>query len=316
MRSATLALFLVLLPPAIGADADPAAEDLTLTLRAGQYAAFRFDPARLCYVAAKLPPPLPPLPEAAARAVARVPDWLRAATEEQLRRLLLVPAKGPVGPAERDADGDGLPDRVRAREDGTLVMKRNRGLPGAPRFIDFRPEVRRAFAQNFGLASWPTASGGAVLVGNLDGATFRAAPYGAVEKLDAALPPAERGETPVRAEADLDGDGDPDRIEGTLDGELKLYLGPDFTEVPDAFSGLDVGEAAAPAILGTPDGLMLVVGRLEGDLLLFTIRCEDGRIRLVERDSWDFTPSPEAKDLAAFLERYGFPEEEEVLEAG
>jgi hypothetical protein len=314
MRPAMLALLLlVLLPPTFGADADPAVEDLTITLRAGQYAALRFDPARLCYTAVKLPPPLPPLPDAAARAVARVPEWLRAATDEQLRRLLLVPASGPAGPAERDADGDGLLDRVRAREDGTLVFRRNRGLPGAPRFLDFRPEVRRAFARGFGLASVPSVVDGALLVTNLDGGRFRAEPYGPVEELDAGPPAAARGEAPVVAEADLDGDGDLDRIEGTLDGALNLRFGPDLAEVPDAFAGLDVGEAAAPAILSGKDGPQLVVGRLEGDLLLFDIRCEDTGIRLVERDSFDFTPSPEAGDLAAWMEKYYYPEEEELL---
>ncbi len=316
LRTLLLLAFLAL--PAAGAgapDTSPVVEGGTIRLRAGQYAALRWDPARMAFTGVRLPPPPPALPPEAAAAVARVPEWLRDAVAEQFARLMLVPAEGAGsnGTLDADADGDGLADVVRAREDGVRVFARNRGTPGAPCVLRFSHEVKRAFPHAFGLCSRPFLFDGELHVLNVDGLIVRLPADGGPPQPALFEQPPIRAEDTPAATGDIDGDGDEDRIEGAEDGTLRLYLGPDGAEAKDAFAGFDAGEFSAPALRRTERGLELIVGRLEGDLLLYDLAFSGDRFRLTERESWDFTPGEGAKDLAEHYAKAYFPEEEEVL---
>jgi hypothetical protein len=116
----------------------------------------------------------------------------------------------------------------------------------------------------------------------------------------------------------VNGDGKVDLVVGNQKGELRLFLGPDWTEDAGAFEGLDVGELAAPAfVLGGESTVAapvrLVVGRLAGDVLLYEAgRAEGGGTVFVERDSWGFTPDQKSNTLEDYYRNLYFPEEEEV----
>jgi len=114
-------LLLILLPLALGVSAAASDEAPlfsgtgTLTLEAGQYAAFRWLPERRGFTVVTRPTGPAALPKAATAALRRVPEWLRDDTGRQLERLLLTPIRaenGPARPSFRDVNGDGDDDLV------------------------------------------------------------------------------------------------------------------------------------------------------------------------------------------------------------
>jgi len=464
---------LVLIPLALGAAAVAGDEPLlfagreTLTLEAGQHVAFRWLPDRRGFAIENRPTGPAALPEAAASALRRVPEWLRDDTRRQFERLLLTPIRienGPARPSFRDVNGDGVEDlvilgkpgartthlgphwirteeefestgfvaeiqdpargdvdgdgrldEVKGAKDGRILWRRNRGARGEDGFLDFRTDARRTFPHSAGMASRPAFYGARLVVGNLDGKLSRyrrgkegvyapakkkaavKAPEGlggfaapALGKLTGGkgpdlvvgdetgalfgpgLDPAKHrvtsfaspcladldgdgdldivcgsgdgtltvfrntgsagkpafepgglvdlnlitedvGDSSAPAAGDLNGDGNVDLIVGNQAGELRVLLGPDWREDKTVFAGLDFGEMAAPALAAGEDGMRLAVGRLDGDLLFYTITTgDDGRIRTEESGSWDFTPDQRSKDIAAYYERVYSPEWKEM----
>ena len=149
---------------------------------------------------------------------------------------VIVSGGGP-NPVFGDLNGDGLVDAIVGRADGTLGYFENTGTAAAP-----------VFTERTGAAN----------------------PFNGIDVGSASVP----------ALADLDGDGDLDLTVGEFNGTLKYFenigtaTAPLFVERTGAanpFTGIDVGDAAAPAFVDlNGDGkLDLVVGSSDGTLVSF-----------------------------------------------
>jgi FG-GAP-like repeat len=461
------ALLLAVAPVPAGARPEGATVDRDLRgparieLKAGEFAAFRWQPQEGVYRVEHLPPSPAALPDPAEAAVGRAPKWLGKALRSQLRELVRVPVRATEGPArlgrvgdlllvqgedgrirefeigtfteraERsaregealgarslwlDVTGDGIPDHVRGRDDGSVAYRPARGP--APR--QSAPALTYRFSPSSFAPAWrgsairPAAAGGSLYLGDLEGrlvefrrdgaewlepifiaspddaetglfaspaagqlngspetelvvgredGTFRLLFDGlgpidpgfdvgdfsspcladlngdgdldlisgngegriivyprvgppnrkrfAKAETPAGLAAIDVGDSSAPAAGDVNGDGVMDLVVGNQEGELFLFLGPEFKEVEGAFEGLDLGELAAPAFL---DG-DLVVGNLDGQVLRYELDYAEGKLRFTERDSWRFQPDRDAADLEAYYARRYFREDRELLGA-
>lgn len=116
--------------------------------------------------------------------------------------------------------------------------------------------------------------------------------------------PIDVGDSSAPAAADVNGDGQVDLVVGNQEGSLFLFLGPKFEAAADAFEGLDVGELAAPAFCGKD----LMVGNLDGEVLLYELSMVNGKLRFTERDSWSFASDQDAKNIDEYYAKRYFRE--------
>jgi hypothetical protein len=205
------------------------------------------------------------------------PDWRSVHVDRGRLPGEWLSAKGPV---RLDVNGDGLDDLVRVNEEGFVVFRRGRGVPGRLGHLLFRMDSLRFFRHEAGTACRPAIRGDHFVLGDLDGQLtwyVRDGASGHAKALELpgeAVPKGKRFAAP--ALGDLDGDGRPEVVLGSEDGGIAIFRSPTGPEAPawrptSLGEGLSAGAFSSPT-LGDVDGdgdLDILCGNREGRILLF-----------------------------------------------
>jgi FG-GAP-like repeat/Transglutaminase-like superfamily len=202
------------------------------------------------------------------------------------------PGPGPDDPILLDIDGDGLKDLVRGTDDGRVVFRRSRGVPGKSGTLEFTHEPSRFFPFKPGAASHPAAMSDGLLVGNLDGdlRLFIGIDRGWLEPCRG-VDVTGRWRS-VSFVAPAVGSLDNDRkivILGAKDGGLAILIGLGAARERESLIPAEVaGTYTSPCLADVDDDgdLDLLCGNREGKVLLFR-NTGTAEVPLFEHDATD-----------------------------